>query len=245
MQFFDCNCCYGLSGRPPYRYAPDAAALLTELDWCGIARALVYHAGMRFDSPLVWNAQLCDDLRGQPRLAASWAILPAQTGEFPPAEAVPAILQAEGVRALRAFPDEHRYVLDRLTFGPLLDVLAAHRIPLFVKQNIVDIGRLLAECPGLIVVAMNVGPHSLERYVRPLLDAFPTLYLETSHYLSAGLIEGHVDRYGAGRLLFGSGYPDVAAGAALLRLAHAEIDDGAKAAIAGGNLARLLEEVRR
>lgn len=244
MQIFDCNCAYGLSGRPPYRYARDAAELLAEMDWCGIDRALVYHAGMRFDSPRVWNPQLAEDLRGHERLAVSWAILPEQTGEFPPAAEVPAWLAAHGVRALRAFPDEHRYVLNRRTFGPLLDVLAARRIPLFVKLNIVDIGHLLAECPELIVVAMNVGPHSLERYVRPLLDAFPTLCLETSHYMSAGLIEEHVARYGSGRLLFGSGFPDVAGGAALMRLLGADIDDAAKAAIAGGNMVRLLEEVR-
>lgn len=102
----------------------------------------------------------------------------------------------------------------------------------------------MAECPELIIVAMNVGPHSLERYLRPLLDDFPTLYIETSHYLVEGLIEEFVARYGPERLLFGSGFPDVCTGAAMLRLAQADIAEDAKVAIAGGNLARLLAEVR-
>ena len=243
MQLFDCNCSYGISGRPPLRYAKDTAELLAEMDWCGIERALVYHAGMRFNDAIAYNARLAEEVAGSERLAGSWAILPSQTGEFPRPEALLGEMKANGIRALRAFPDEHRYQLDRRTFGELFDALIEQRIPLFVKQNIVAIGGLLAECPGLTVVAMNVGPHSLERYLRPLLDAFSTLQVETSHYMVDGLIEGFVERYGPDRLLFGSGFPDVCSGAALLRLAHAEIDDTAREAIAGGNLERLLGEV--
>ncbi len=240
MHVFDCNCAYGKSGRPPLRYAQDTPALLQEMDWCGIDRALVYHAGMRFDAPPVWNTQISEDVRTSPRLAATWAILPAQTGEFPAPDALFPAMQAQGVRALRAFPDEQRYRLDRCTFGALFAALAARHIPLFVKENIVEIGHLLAECPELIVVAMNVGPHSLERYLRPLLDAYPTLHVETSHYMTAGLIEEFVARYGPERLLFGSGFPDVCSGAALLCLAQADIPDKARSAIAGENLDRLL-----
>jgi hypothetical protein len=226
------------------RYAKDTAELLAEMDWCGIERALVYHAGMRFNDALAYNARLAGEAGAVDRLAGSWAILPSQTGEFPQPEALLREMQAHGIRALRAFPDEHRYQLDKRTFGELFEALIEHRIPLFVKQNIVSIGGLLAECPGLTVVAMNVGPHSLERYLRPLLDAFPTLYVDTSHYMVDGLIEEFVERYGPERLLFGSGFPDVCSGAALLRLAQAEISETARAAIAGGNLERLLAEVR-
>ena len=243
MYYFDCNCSYGHGGRPPFRYAGTADELLAEMDWCGIDRALAYHAGMRFDSPLVWNPQLSEDVRGLPRLHATWTILPAQTGEFPAADAVLQAMRTHGVRALRAFPDENRYRLDRRTFGALFEMMVAHRIPLLVKQNILAIGDLLAECPGLIVVAMNVGPHSLERFLRPLLDDFPTLHVETSHYMVDGLIEEFVERYGPERLLFGSGFPDICSGAALLRLAQADIPAEARAAIAGGNLDRMLAEV--
>lgn len=243
MYYFDCNCSYGRSGRPPFRYAGTPDELLTEMDWCGIDRALPYHAGMRFDSPHVWNAQLSEDIIHSPRLQASWTILPAQTGEFPLADELISLMACHRIRALRAFPDEHRYCLNRRTFGQLLDALIAHRIPLFVKQNILAIGDLLVECPNLIVVAMNVGPHSLERYLRPLLDAFPTLHIDSSHYMVEGLIEEFIGRYGPERLLFGSGYPDICSGAALLRLAQADIHDDDKTAVAGGNLDRLLEGV--
>jgi len=49
--------------------------------------------------------------------------------------------------------------------------------------------------------------------------------------------------YGPERMLFGSGFPDIPFFGGVLTLMHADIPDGAKEAIAGGNLRRLLEEV--
>ena len=96
----------------------------------------------------------------------------------------------------------------------------------------------------MTVVAVNQGPHSFERYLRPLLDRFQNFHLETSGLLVEGLIEEFCVRYGPDRLLFGSGYPDNCRGGALMRLAQAEVADADKAAIAGGNLDRLLNQVR-
>jgi predicted TIM-barrel fold metal-dependent hydrolase len=43
-------------------------------------------------------------------------------------------------------------------------------------------------------------------------------------------------------LVFGSGFPDNSSGAAMLALAHAEISDSQRQAIARDNLCRLLAE---
>lgn len=244
MELFDCNCSYGRAARPPYRFAADVAELAAELDECGIDRALVYHTNMRFASPTTWNEVCSAELVGHPRLAATWAILPPSCGELPPPADLVARMKAHGVRALRAFPQEHRYRLDRATLGDLLPLLVERRIPLFAKENLYALKELLTECPELIVVAVNQGPHSLERHLRPLLDRFPSLYLETSYLLVEGLLEEFCTRYGPERLLFGSGFPDNCSGAALLRLAAADLSEDCRRAIAAGNLTRLLGEVR-
>ena len=57
---------------------------------------------------------------------------------------------------------------------------------------------------------------------------------ETSGYLVDGGIEEFCRRYSASRLVFGSGYPDNAGGAAMLTLAQAEISDADRRAIACG-----------
>jgi hypothetical protein len=244
IEWFDCNCSFGFPAIPVFRYAATAGDLLEEMRWCGIDRALVYHASMRFDSPVVGNQRVLEGVEGRPELMPTWAILPCQTGEFPhPDDLLPA-MAANKVRALRAFPNEHRYALDALTFKDLMLALQNRCIPLFVKLDLRGIGRFLASFPNQVVVAVNQGPHSLERYLRPLLDAYPNLYVDTSYYMVDGLIEAFCARYGSHRLLFGTAYPDNCSGAALLRLAHADISEKDRAAIAGGNLKRLLAEAR-
>jgi hypothetical protein len=94
------------------------------------------------------------------------------------------------------------------------------------------------------MVAANQGPHSHERFLRPLLDTYPRLYVDTSYLLVARLLEESCARYGPGRLLFGTAFPDNCAGGALLTLACAELDEPSRQAVAGGNLRRLLEEAR-
>ena len=244
MEFFDCNRSYGVLARPPFRYARNAVELVNEMDFCGISKALVYHAGMRFGSPVVWNKELLEQIKHEARLIPSWTILPPQTEGIAKPRELLTDMKSSGVRVIRAFPQEHNYCLDGLTFGDLFETLIQHRIPFVVKENILKVKELLRDFPALTIVVVNQGPHSIERYLRPLLDAYPNLYVDSSHYIIDGNIEEFCRRYGPGRLLFGSGYPDNCQGGALLQLLHADIGEKAKRAIAGENLERLLREVR-
>jgi len=211
------------------------------MDWCGIDAALVYHANQRFASPVTWNPALAGELKGCKRLVPTWAILPESCKELQPAEELVSEMKRRGIAALWAFPQEHRYRLDGGSFKDLFRLMAQKRIPLFAKENLSNLKELLEECPDLPVVAVNQGPHSLDRFLRPLMDAFPNLYIETSGLLVEGLIEGLCARYGPERILFGSGFPDNCTGGAFRRLLRADIGDDARKAIAGENLVRLLQ----
>jgi uncharacterized protein len=244
MHLFDCNCALGIPGMQGFRFARTTAELLEELDYCGIDRALVYHTAMRYDSPAVGNQLIGQELEPNPRLVPTWAIMPSQTGEVPVPETFLAQMHAHSIRALRVFPDEHQYALDERTLGDWLAVLEEKHIPLLAKTSCLKIANVLDHFPNLIVVAMAQGPHSLERYLRPIVERYPNFYIDTASYMVDGLIESFCERYGSGRLLFGSGYPDNCSGSALLRLIQADISDEDREAIAAGNLTRILEEVR-
>ena len=240
MRYFDCNCSYGRPARPPHRFAATPQDLLEQMDFCGIDAALVFHANQRFASPVTWNPIVVEETRHNHRLAPAWAILPESCGELTPPEKFLEEMRRCGVRALWAFPQEHRYRLNHETFPELFRLMAEQRIPLFAKENLFQLKELLDDCPDLHVVAMNQGPHSLDRYLRPLMDAFPNLHVDTSYLIVDGLIEGLCERYGPERLVFGTALPDNCSGGALLRLAQADIGDDARALIAAGNLERLL-----
>ena len=185
-----------------------------------------------------------DRTRGQPRLCPTWALLPSQTGEQPPLQTLLSHMRQHGIRALRLFPDDHRYFLDEITWADQMPVLMERRIPLFIRASLDRIASLLRAFPELIVVTGSQGSNPLDRYAWPLVEKFPNLVFDTSSYLVDGGIEEFCRRYSPARLVFGSGFPDNAAGAAMLLLTHAEISDAERQAIASDNLCRLLEGAR-
>jgi len=244
LKFFDCNCAFGPYRTRVFRFARTAGELLQEMDFANIDRALVYHTAMRFDHPSVGNELVVSEIHGLSRLLATWAILPSQTGEQPSLNTMLGQMHQHGVRALRLFPDDHRYFLDDITWADQMGVYMERRIPLFIRASLDRIAALLRSSPELIVVTGSQGSNPLDRYAWPLVERFPNLIFDTSSYLVDGGIEEFCTRYSAARLVFGSGFPDNAAGAAMLMLAHAEISDAERRAIASDNLCRLLQEAR-
>lgn len=242
MKFFDCNCAFGPYRTRVFRFARTADEVIDEMDFTNIERALVYHTAMRFDHPAVGNELVVRESAGHPRLFPTWALLPSQTGEQPALETMLRDMCRQGVRALRLFPDEHRYFLDEITWGDQMAVFMEQRIPLFIRASLDRIATLLQSFPKLVVVTGSQGSNPLDRYAWPLIEQYPNLIFETSSYLVDGGIEEFCKRYSASRLIFGSGYPDNAGGAAMLALARAEISDTERQAVAWDNLCRLLEE---
>ena len=250
ITYFDCNAAFGSPSTGVYSPCLTADELLSEMDWAGVDRALVHHSLMCEQSPVVGNAVLAESIADRPRLVGSWAILPPQTVELAP-QFFTAMDQAN-IRALWAFPDDHRYILGRITFGRFLDELSERRIPLFIPRDAGGprhpdtwnlVYRLLAEYPDLTLVVAAHGSWGEDRYFRPLFERYPSFYIDISRYeLDCGLRD-LVAKYGAGHLLYGSNFPQHAMGGPRMMVARAEIDEEARQAIAGGNLERLLKEV--
>jgi predicted TIM-barrel fold metal-dependent hydrolase len=242
MKLFDCTCGFGLYRTRVFRFARTAADLIEEMDWCGIDQALVYHTAQRFDLPSNGNDILMKEIQEYPRLIPTWAVLPSHTGEQASVDNIVKGMREQGIRALRLFPEDHRYFLDDVTWGDQMAVYQERRIPVFIRANLGKIKELLRSFPDLVVATGSQGSNPQDRYAWPLIERYPNLYYDTSGYLVDGIIEEFCQRYGADRLLFATGFPDNASGTALLRLAHAEISESDREAIAFGNISRLLSE---
>lgn len=251
--YFDCHASFGYPAAEVYRPCGTVEELVGELDWVGVDQALVHHVLMREQSPAIGNPVLAEAIAGRERLVGTWAILPPQTGELGDAASFFASMGAANVRALWAFPEEHRYLLGRATFGALLDQVSERRIPLFLPRNAGGprppdtwnlVYRLLTEYPELTLVVAGHGPWGEDRYFRPLLEAYRRFYLDISRYELDGGLRELVARYGPERLLYGSSFPHSGMGGPRMMVARAEIDEGARRAIAGDNLRRLLAEVQ-
>lgn len=253
MTFWDCNASFGRPCAGTIERCDSADDLLAEMEWVGVERALVWHALMRDQSPVVGNAVLAEAIRGRERLIGSWAILPPQTGELPAGEAFFEAMAQNGIKALWALPRLHRYRLTRSTFGGFLDAVSERRIPLLLRREVGGddpgdsydlVESLCSAYPELTVILTGSGSWGEDRLFRPLLELYPRLHIELCHYeLDCGLRE-LVRRYGPARFLFGSDYPASAMGGAFMLVRGAELTWDERETVAAGNLKRLLGEVK-
>lgn len=252
LSFFDASTYIGLPIHMPSvgpgGLCATAKDLLAEMDRSGIEKALVWHVAQRDHEPQTGNRLLAEAIAPHKRLAGCWAILTPQTHELGDVDEWLAAAGKARVKAFRAFPDANRYLLRADALGDLLERLQAARAPLLlpVGKNVSweNAYNLLADMPELTVVLADVGNWGCDRFVRPLVERYPNVYLEMSGYFVDGGIESFVKDYGAKRLLFGTGFPESYHGGNMLAVAHADIAPADKKAIASGNLERLLKEVR-
>jgi uncharacterized protein len=246
MDFFDCNCFIGLPTNKIPKPAETAKELLAHMDRSGILKALVWHVAQRDAAIELGNRMLAEAIAPhRDRLAGAWTILPTSTDELPPPKAFFKAMQAANIRALRAFPGQHNYLLRKEAVGGYLDAACATGTP-FLASGIDynTLYTLMADFPKLTCILCDVGIWGPDRWLRPLLEQYPNFHVEISSYILADGIASLVAKYGAKRLLFGTNFPQQDHGGMMLALRHAPVSDADKALIASGNLERILKQQR-
>jgi len=244
MNFIDCYCSLGLPLKGQFlRPAAGPKELLKAMDKAGIGQALVWHLAQRDWSPLEGNAMLERMIRPYRNLFGTWALLPRETDEIPAPDQLIRKMARTRIRSLIVFPAAHRFVLCGDSLGDYLEEAVRRRIPLILsgspwEQNY----SLLREFPRLTCIIADVGIWGSDRFFRPLIAKYPNVHIEISSYILDGGIESFVKRYGAERMLFGSGFPAYDHGGVMLALRHARISEKDKAAIAAGNMQRILDQ---
>ncbi len=260
MKFIDCSACIGLDtvnrliiNHENYpviekvKQAEYAKDLLEEMDFAGIDEAYVYHTSQYSHHPTVGNNKINSEAEGyENRLHKTWTVLPALAEpEYKPEVLFPE-MKKNNVKALRAFPQRNRYMLDRVTMGEILDVMCEKNIPLYVTpmDNWEHIFDVMKEFPKLTAIITNYGLWGSDRYLFALLRAYENFYIDTSDYQVLGGFESCYKMFGAERLLFGSNFPCDNYGGPVASLMGADIPMDAKEKIASKNIERLMAEVK-
>lgn len=260
MKWIDCSACIGLGSinrvivnhenyyvHEKVKQAANAAELLEEMDFCGIDEAFVYHQGMIETDPAYGNKLVLAETKVAPeRLHATWIILPPITEEeYLPENLLPK-MQKYDIKALRAYPEDNRYFLDRVTMGELLDVLEEKRIPMFLspKDGWKSIFEVLKEFPRLTVILTNYGLWGSDRYFYPLIRAYKNVYIDTSDYQVVNGINAFYNKFGDERLVFGSNYPMDYYGGPITALLASDLQQASIEKIASSNITRIMSEVK-
>jgi len=243
--FFDCGCAVGTSFYKNYGGSWETAELLRKMRLYGIDKALVYHiAGKEYD-PAVGNGLLADEIKDYPALYPVWVVMHHHTDEFDEPDALIKTLKEKNIKAVRMYPAAHQYKTSAWNCRELFTALAANKIPLFIDLDQLawdEIHQLLTDYPELNLILTGLN-YIVDRNIYALFKKFTNLYIETIGYKVNNGIEEICGRFGAGRLIFGSGMPVFSGSAAVSMIRYARIGENEKRMIARGNLESLLEGV--
>lgn len=252
IEFFDANMFIGQPMNGAVKSVNTSVEALKEMDELGISKALIWHIVQHDYSPADGNRLVNSVVAESDRFWGCWTILPPQTDELIGANFF-LDMKYNRIFALRAFPELNHYLMNRQVFGGFLDEVVDRQIPLILPMEGTVVGgntwssvyKLMEDYPELTCIICDTGIWLTDRYTRPLLENYPNLYLETSFLsLGATVLEGIVAKYGANRLVFGTGFPLRYPQAPMLQLVHAEILDVDKKKIASGNLENLISRAR-
>lgn len=234
---FDVNVRLGSSGVHG-ELSLDPAALIGEMDRYGLHSALVSHWTAEEYDAVLGNETLARDIT--PRLLPAWAILPEKTFLEKLSKRSPLAVR------ITPGPRRHNFSLDAWCAGAMLEFLEDRAIVSLISREDIswsEVATILEKFPRLPLVLLDTG-YRADRYLFPLLERFPSLWLDTSTYLGYRQLESFVERFGPSRLLFGSRLPLYTPASAIGVLASARISDSDRRAIAGGNLRQLLALAR-
>ena len=232
---FGCN----VNSAPVYSKASDYLKNLTRL---GVRRGVVWHAAVVSHHALSVNRTMLEEIKRTPGARAR--TIPAL------AISPPMLYEHNGVADLRAMMTGHptRALYYKENFGhtlrqlePLLAKLADLRPVLFMSsgdfkpEDLLDVAERIPDTHFVIKGIMWPGMAQGFDFLRRR----PNVLLESSWLHTWNAVELVVREFGAERLVFGLGGP-AHNGAAIGALMDAAITDDERAAIAHGNLDRLL-----
>ncbi len=243
LSLFSANTRIGYSSAETPDFAT-CADLLTFMDRLGIDRALAWHVAARDLHPRWGNTRLLEEIAATPgaagRIIPSLGVTPTLLHERGSLDWLRDTMDAHGIRAVRFAMNRGNWALSDL--APVIDAVLPQQPVLVIDQrdplqkgDILDFAQSYPRVPVIVTQAM--WPH----YV-PLFDLMrrcDNIYVETSWLHTHETLDLLTRAFGAHRVLFGTGFK-AHHGAAIASLQNADLDDDTRAAIAYGNLDRLL-----
>ena len=249
LQFFDSNIWLGPPQGVPLAEELAPGQLGDVCEGRHITGGLVSHWYGKTLSAQDGNAALTQALDGRnDPFVAAWTALPLFPKEAEPVPRSGAF--PDGVGAVRIFPRSHNFPLSHWCVGSLCEWLCQQRTPLLIWHTELDwdsLHRLASDFPALPII-VETQTQKILYHTRPLFALMRdcrNVHVELSNFAGQGFIEYAAREFGAERLVFGSFLPMNDPFVPMGMVLDARIAEQDKALIAGGNLRRLLGEVRR
>ena len=235
LEIIDANTWYGPD--PQAADEPSLAALRAVLSAEGVAGALTFHSAAAMLNHHEGNRLTREQLADYPELTPVAVIpYPRCLGPRDVAEAAEA-----GFKVLR-IADTREWPLDNAVIaGMLREAARANLLVMLELGTRGSVSQLARAVGGLEVdvICLRASYHVRSEILWVFRD-LPRLYLDMSKMALGGGVEDFVERLGAERFVYGSGWPVGEMRPRTLMLRNAELDEPARRLIAAGNIRRLL-----
>lgn len=250
-RYFDCDVMIGTSQIPIPDEAPDAFALLKQMDRYGIDKALIYYRdGL--------NGRGAGEAAKSERLELCWVLSLVLSGPKDHLEDQVDRMMESGAKAARFLtsdgPSDPPLIIKPFLLGKLFEKLQQHRAPLLIegaplyrqegmaRYGLEDIDAICSEFPDVPIILLRTH-RSLETQLVLMMRKHRNIYY--SHTLTTlyGQLEQSVEKMGVDRVLYGSQIPYADPSLPIGMLNYADLTPDQKSRIAGGNLQTLLDRV--
>ena len=233
-----------------------ADQLLAEMDQHGVAQAVI----CPMDEEIILRNRAGNDrilaaVQAHPHRFVGFAVANPWYGQEAAEELRRAV--GEGLRGLKLKSSIQGFRLSDEWIDPLIAVAAEFKLPVYCHTGTANfampfqLAELARRFPDTPFIMGHGGASDYWYDVAPVMQLEPNIYLEISKVTPSGvysILNAH-PRVGAGlkpaptRILFGSNLPAASYAMELSKIPSITDDPTVRAAIMGGNMARLLQEV--
>lgn len=242
QMLFDANGSFGNGARfnPNFRSAAD---LLAHMNRLGISKSLVWNIAAR-DYNAIWgNKRLLEDIKAADagdRLIPAFTVSPVMLYEDGAMEELIKEMDSNQIRAIRIFPNIEGHSIKQVE--PVIREIQKFKPVLFFDcweslqtDELSDLAGKFPDIPMVLMQGMWI--HLLT--ILDLMQRRDNILTDTSWLHTPHTIEMITKKFGAGRMVFGTGFKSHN-GASVAALLHADITESDRELIAHKNLETLL-----
>ena len=248
MELFDVQCGFG-GARHGQSHITTVGECLEMAERLKIAGALVRTEPDDLNVDIeMSNRLLFRDCGTSSKLVPCPVVVPDTAGDLPSAREQVAAHVRAGAGAALIRPAVDRWEPVPWVMDGLFEALMVLRLPLYCLWryvNLVQVAQMAERWPELPIILAEI-PYGCQRTLFPLLARNRNIHVSLGASLANHLgLESLVQRVGAGRLLFGTGFPKFEPMMAVTQFVYAGLSEADRAAIGAGNWRKLQAEVKR